>query len=133
MNIPSLARALLFGAILAGTTRAERISGGRFAIDGSPAPQGGGFASGGRFSIQGTVGQPGFAPNSPAGGRFSLDAGFVSAITVVQVAGAPTLAVQILPDGSVRIRWDAAATGFVLQGTADIVAGPWEDAPVKPT
>ena len=102
---PRSCTALFAVLAVAGTAFAETQSGGRFTLEADVIPSGGGHAAGGRYSVVATVAQP--ATESGKAGRFQLDAGFWSPITVQQVVDAPALAIEILPDGMVRLRWAA--------------------------
>jgi hypothetical protein len=117
-------------ALAAGGAPAQNATGGRYSVGGAVLPNGGGHAAGGRYSVDATVDQP--ATESGQAGRFELAAGFWSPVTVQQVVDAPALAIELLPDGKVRLRWAATKAPFVLEGTADLAANQWQDFPTRP-
>jgi hypothetical protein len=90
---------------------------------------GGGTSTNGQYSVSGTIGQPDASGAMNAGG-YSLTGGFWSLISVVQIAGAPTLTVTHSAN-SVTVSWPntgnytlqqnnnlAAATGWATSGFA---------------
>ena len=117
-------------ALVAGTALAQNAAAGRYSVSGAVLPNGGGHAAGGRYSVDATVDQP--ATESGTVGRFELAAGFWSPVTVQQVVDAPALAIEVLPDGMVRLRWAATKAPFVLEGTSDLAANQWQDFPTRP-
>ena len=83
----------------------------------------GGLSEGGGFSLRGsspTVGE------ASAGATFSLQAGSLSVLGVVQVSGLPSLAIEWV-EGEAILVWDGAPE-LGLEQTSDPVAGPWANA-----
>lgn len=117
-------------ALVAGGALPQNAAGGRYSVSGAIFPNGGGHAAGGRYALVGTVDQP--AAESGKTGRFELATGFWTPVTVQQVVDAPVLAIEILPDGMVRLRWAATKAPFVLEGIADPTANQWQDFPTRP-
>ncbi|MGA2750281.1 MAG: hypothetical protein ABSG59_16015 [Verrucomicrobiota bacterium] len=88
---------------------------------------GGGASTGtngdGVYSVSGTVGQPD-ACGAMAGGNYSLTGGFWSLISIVQTAGAPTLAVMHSGSGVV-LSWPSSAMSFTLQQNSNLATTNW--------
>jgi hypothetical protein len=115
----------LFGLLAAlASARAQSYSIDWFTIDG-----GGGTSTGGVYSVSGTIGQP--DAGTLSGGSYSLVGGFWGGVVLVQQAGAPTLFVNNLQNGSVKINWLPNTAGFVLQEAGALNATPvgWSNAP----
>ena len=116
-----------FFAALA-TARAQNYSIDWFTIDG-----GGGTSTGGVYSVSGTIGQP--DAGTMSGGNYSLIGGFWGAVIPVQQVGAPTLFINNLPNGSVKLQWLPNTPGFVVQEAGSLNATPvgWSNAPTAYT
>ena len=99
-----------------------------FTIDG-----GGGTSTGGVYSLTGTIGQP--DAGTMSGGSYSLVGGFWGAVIPVQQVGSPTLFIENLLDGTVRISWAPNTPGFTLQESPTLsgLSIPWANAPVTYT
>ncbi len=99
-----------------------------FTLDG-----GGGTSTGGVYAVSGTIGQPDAGVMS--GGSFSLFGGFWGAFVPVQTAGAPTLQIANLFNGTATISWVPNTPGFVVQQVAALSPVPiiWSNAPVNYT
>src|ERR1051325_3415826 len=95
-----------------------------FTIDG-----GGGTSTGGVYSVSGTIGQP--DAGTLSGGSYSLVGGFWGAVIPVQQVGSPTLFIENLLNGSVRVSWLPNTPGFLLQEAGSLNAAPvgWSNAP----
>src|SRR5689334_3208390 len=100
----------LFASLLAltGGAFAQSYSIDWFTIDG-----GGGTSTGGVYSVSGTIGQP--DAGALAGGSYSIAGGFWGGIVAVQTAGAPSLYITNLLDGTAKISWAPSTPGFVVQ------------------
>ena len=113
-------------AVLGLTARAQ------YAIDWSKIAGGGGTSTGGVYAVSGTIGQPD-ASNALTNGQYAVTGGFWPGVNLVQTPGAPLLASELLPGGSVRIYWPLPATGFVLDQTLSLASPPaaisWSQAP----
>ena len=120
----------LFGAafLIVGAASAQNYSIDWFTIDG-----GGGTSSGGAYSVTGTIGQPDAGISS--GGSYSLIGGFWGAVIPLQQAAAPTLFVQNLQKGNVKVYWVPNTSGFVLQEVGVLNPTPvaWTNAPAAYT
>ena len=116
----------VLGAMLVFTagSSAQNYSIDWFTIDG-----GGGTSTGGVYTLIGTIGQP--DAGTLSGGTYTLAGGFWGAVIPVQQVGAPTLQIENLLDGSVRISWTPNTPGFTLQESPTLLdaAIPWGDAP----
>ena len=86
---------------------------------------GGGMqSSGGVYALSGTIGQPD-AGGALTNGPYSLTGGFwPGAIHLVQSPGAPWLAAEPLPGGSVRLFWRLPAADYLLDQTSALVSPP---------
>ena len=115
-------------AASAGTAAAQTFNIDWFTIDG-----GGGTSTGGVYAVSGTLGQPDAGVAS--GGNYSLIGGFWGAVVPVQQAGAPTLFIANLQNGSVKVTWTPNTPGFVLQEAGMLNPTPiaWTNAPVAYT
>ena len=107
------------------TALAQSFSLDWFTIDG-----GGGTSTGGVYAVSGTIGQPD-AGMPLTNGPYALTGGFWGAVFPVQQAGAPTLLVVNLQNGSVKVSWLPNTPGFVLQEAAALNPLPvaWTNAP----
>ena len=97
-----------------------------YSIDWYKITGGGGTTAGGQYSLTGAIGQPD-AGSAMSGGGYSLTGGFWSLVSVVQTAGAPTLAVSH-SGNSVLVSWPSPSQGFVLQQNATLAPGSWTPA-----
>src|SRR5450756_586009 len=97
-----------FASVLVNSALAQSYSIDWFTIDG-----GGGTSTGGVYSVSGTIGQPDAGASS--GGNYSLIGGFWGAVIPVQTPGAPTLFIQNLQNGDVKVTWLSNTPVFVLQ------------------
>jgi hypothetical protein len=99
-----------------------------FTIDG-----GGGTSTGGVYSVSGTIGQP--DAGTMSGGNYSLIGGFWGAVIPVQQVGAPTLFIENLLNGNVKVYWVPNTPGFVLQEAGSLNTMPvgWSNAPAAYT
>ena len=119
----------IFGLLAAlASARAQNYSIDWFTIDG-----GGGTSTGGVYSLSGTIGQP--DAGTLSGGSYSLVGGFWGAVIPVQQVGAPTLFINNLQSGNVKINWLPNTAGFVLQEAGALSATPvgWSNAPAAYT
>lgn len=91
---------------------------------------GGGISAGGAFALTATIGQE--APGRQTGGNFTLEAGFLPTIVVVQTPGAPNL--QFTRAGTnVVFFWDASVSGFSLEDTAAVLpSASWQNVAITP-
>jgi hypothetical protein len=89
-----------------------------FTVDG-----GGGKSTGAAYLVTGTIGQPD-AGGPLTGGPYLVTGGFWSLISVVQTAGAPTLAIKRTGAG-VSVSWPSPSTGFVLQQSSGMAPAAW--------
>ena len=116
----------LLGAafLIVGAASAQNHSIDWFTIDG-----GGGTSSGGTYSVTGTIGQP--DAGTLSGGGYSIVGGFWGAVIPLQQVGAPTLFVQNLQKGDVKVYWAPNTLGFVLQEAGMLNPTPvaWTNAP----
>src|SRR5215472_16420498 len=83
-----------------------------YSIDWYKIAGGGGTSTNGQFALSGTIGQHD-AGGPMTGGNYSLTGGFWSLISVVQVAGAPTLYISH-SGNTVTVYWQDIA-GWSLQ------------------
>jgi len=113
----------LLGAL--GLSAASLAGAQDFGLDWSGIAAGGGASSGGEFALNATVGEP--DPGALAGGDFSLQGGFWSAI---EPPSPPTLSMRLLGDGLV-LSWPVTAgttvTEFDLQAAPEL-GDPSNDA-----
>ena len=124
-------RHLLVGAaslVLTCTSFAQNYSIDWFTIDG-----GGGTSTGGVYSLSGTIGQP--DAGTLSGGNYSLIGGFWGAVIPVQQVGSPTLYIENLLNGNVKVSWVPNTPGFVLQEAGSLALTPigWVNAPLTYT
>ena len=114
-----------FAGLLASGALAQSYKLEAFTIAG-----GGGTSTGGVYAVSGTVGQLD-ASGTMTNGPYSVTGGFWGAVFPVQQAGAPTLFVVNLQNGSVRLTWLPNTPGFVLQEAAALNPLPvaWTNAP----
>jgi len=114
--------------VFAATSLAQNYSIDWFTIDG-----GGGTSTGGVYSLSGTIGQP--DAGTLSGGSYSLIGGFWGAVIPVQQVGAPTLFIENLSGGNVRVTWVPNTPGFVLQEVGSLTPTPigWVNAPAAYT
>ncbi|MCP5523602.1 MAG: hypothetical protein H7A46_18850 [Verrucomicrobiales bacterium] len=105
--------------------RAEPLTGGSFVLVGAPAT--GGSSEGGTFRITGYVAAAG--ANTSVGEGFGLTCGLLG---LYASPGDPvTLKSQVTGAGTVRLWWKADATGYQLEGTAQLGSrADWQ--PVSP-
>ena len=115
---------IAFAATLALAVYAQ--SGGSFAITSSTIDCGGGTSRGGSFALSGTIGQTDAAPPLVStNGRFQLEPGFWSGVTVQQTPGAPLLKIRLIAAGQAVISWPVSVSGFALEACADLGSGAW--------
>ena len=98
---------LIFGVLLPVWVSAQGYSINWYKIAG-----GGGTSTNGQYALSGTIGQHD-AGGPMTGGNYSLTGGFWSLISVVQVAGAPTLYISH-SGNTVTVYWQDIA-GWSLQ------------------
>jgi hypothetical protein len=103
--------------VFASTSFAQNYSIDWFTIDG-----GGGTSTGGVYSLSGTIGQP--DAGTLSGGSYSLIGGFWGAVIPVQQVGSPTLFIENLFNGNVRVTWVPNTPGFILQEAGSLNATP---------
>ena len=110
--------------VFATTSQAQNYSIDWFTLDG-----GGGTSTGGVYTLNGTIGQP--DAGTLTGGNYTLAGGFWGAVIPVQQVGAPTLQIENLLDGNVRISWTPNTPGFTVQESPTLIGAaiPWVDAP----
>jgi len=103
------------------------------AIDAAVLAGGGGTSTGGVASVSATIGQP--APGVMTGGNVSISGAFWGAVIAVQEIGSPTLAIENLLNGYVRLSWSPNTAGFVLQEASALSGSPisWNNAPANYT
>lgn len=89
---------------------------------------GGGTSTGGVYTLQAVLGQP--AVGRLSGGNYSLEAGFLAAVGLVQTPGAPKLELT-LSNGMARVAWPLPADGFRLQKTTSLEGSPIPWGPVS--
>jgi hypothetical protein len=114
---------LVFGLLISSNGFAQPYSIDWHTIDG-----GGGTSTGGPFTLSGTIGQHD-ASGPMTNGQFSVIGGFWVLPQVIQVTGAPTLAIVPAPPGFVTISWSPATPGFVLQETPTLSPAAWANSP----
>lgn len=88
---------------------------------------GGGTSTGGVYTLQAVIGQP--AAGRMSGGPYTLEAGFLAAVGLVQTPGAPPLQLT-LTNGLARVAWPLPAEGFRLQKTTSLEGSPIPWGPV---
>jgi hypothetical protein len=96
-----------------------------YSINWFKVSDGGGTSTGSVYQVTGTIGQPD-AGGPMTNGQYSLIGGFWSVITVVQMPGAPLLAITFnsqLP--TVTVSWPVSATNYVLQQNSDLTTANW--------
>jgi hypothetical protein len=99
------------------------LGGQDYSIDWSSVDGGGGTSTGGVYAVSGTIGQP--DAGSMSGGIYQLDGGFWSMISVVQMPGAPLLAIYPTRTNAVFLVWPSPSTGYSLQQSADANTTNW--------
>ena len=103
----------------------------QYSIDWYRIAGGGGTSTSGVYSVSGSIGQH-EASGVMSGGNYSVTGGFWGIISVVQTAGAPTLAIAY-SGSNVILSWPTNTTGFVLQSTLYLVpSASWSDASPGP-
>lgn len=101
------------------------LTGGRFSIIGAAVGSGVIARSADqRFGLAGSIVQTGAGRAQSA--RFSLEAGELAFVHVLQMPDAPVLSMQLVPGGRVRFSWPAASPGFILQVCTDLSLGDWK-------
>lgn len=94
---------------------------------------GGAHTPGARFTLTGTIGQPDAAPRfTSSDNRFTLEPGFWSPHSVVQLPDFPPLVMRPGAPGFSVIAWPVAANGFILQSSPDMSPGSWMDIGTRP-
>src|SRR5579864_1615396 len=88
-----------------------------YSIDWYKIAGGGGTSTNGQYAISGTIGQHD-AGGPMTGGNYSLTGGFWSLISVVQIAGAPTLYISH-SGNTVAVYWQNVA-GWSLQQNGSV-------------
>lgn len=88
---------------------------------------GGGTSTGGVYSVSGTIGQPD-AGGPMTNGTYAVTGGFWVLPTVVQVPGAPELAIAAGAPGQAIISWSPATPGFGLQETWSLSPANWTNS-----
>lgn len=113
------------GAVLAvlGSCLVAQNAQAQYSIDWYTIDGGGGTSTGGVYSVSGTIGQP--DAGTMSGGNFTLQGGFWSIVSAVQVAGSPYLTVFRTATNSVLVTWPYPSTGFTLQQSPTLDAGSW--------
>ncbi|MCX8156055.1 MAG: hypothetical protein N3J91_06385 [Verrucomicrobiae bacterium] len=89
---------------------------------------GGGTSTGGVYTLQGVVGQP--AAGRLSGGAYTLEGGFLAAVGLVQVPGAPRLELT-LTNNLARVAWPLPAEGYRLQKSPSLEGSPIPWGPVS--
>ncbi|WCJ59412.1 hypothetical protein NXS98_17100 [Fontisphaera persica] len=89
---------------------------------------GGGTSTGGVYTLQAVIGQP--AASRLSGGPYSLEAGFLAAVGLVQIPGAPKLELT-LTNHLARVAWPLPAEGYRLQKTTTLEGNPIPWGPVS--
>ena len=100
-----------------------------YSIPWSTIDGGGGTSTGGVYSVSGTIGQPDASTAPMTNGQYSVTGGFWALPTVIQVIGAPTLAIAPATPGNATISWSPNAPGFVLQQTSVLSPSNWTNSP----
>jgi hypothetical protein len=103
---------LAFLLIFALASHAQSYDISWYTIDG-----GGGTSTGGVYSVSGTIGQPDAGHLS--GGSYTIDGGFWGMFAVVQVPGAPLLAIKPSAVNAI-LSWPATGQTFTLQQNPDL-------------
>ncbi|MGA2030176.1 MAG: hypothetical protein ABSG87_08905 [Verrucomicrobiota bacterium] len=99
----------------------------QYSIDWYKIAGGGGTSTGGTYQVTGTIGQHDASVQQMTGGNYSLTGGFWSLISVVQIAGAPTLTITH-SGNSVKISWPYPSTGWTLQQNPDLTTASWSSS-----
>ncbi len=131
MKFPILPRPVLMPILVAlalcvaGRPACGELTGGRFSITGAAIGSGVLARSADqRFGLTGTIVQTGAGRAQSS--RFSLEAGELAFVHVLQMPDAPVLSLQLVSGGRVRLSWPAARPGFILQVCTDLSLGDWE-------
>ena len=97
----------------------------QYSIASSTISGGGTTASsaGGTYAIQGTIAQTD-ASGALAGGVLTVTGGFWPGLSLLTTAGAPSLEVEQIDPGHVRIHWLRSAAGFVLDEAVTLASPP---------
>jgi hypothetical protein len=98
-----------------------------YSIDWYKIAGGGGTSTGGTYQVTGTIGQHDASVQQMTGGNYSLTGGFWSLISVVQIAGAPTLTITH-SGNSVKVSWPYPSTGWTLQQNSDLTTTSWSSS-----
>lgn len=85
---------------------------------------GGGSSTNGQFAIAGTIGQHD-ASSRMTNGQYSATGGFWVMPQVIQVTGAPTLAIVRAGPDLATISWTPNTAGFVLQENLNLGTTNW--------
>jgi len=93
-------------------------SGGSFDLSWVTIDSGGGTSKAGQFSLSGTIGQP--DAGVLAGGKFTLEGGFWSGITLQQTEGTPILKIKLIGGGMAVLSWPVNVPGFTLEETPTV-------------
>jgi hypothetical protein len=108
-----------------------RASAQTYTIDWYKISGGGGTSTGGVFQVSGTIGQPD-AGAAMSGGNYSVTGGFWSLFAVVQMPGAPLLAVALTQTNTAVVSWPSPSTGFTLQQNSSVGTTNWTDVGLTP-
>ncbi len=91
------------------------------------ADGGGGMSTGGGYVLRGTIGQP--DAGILTGDGITLTGGFWSYAMLIQSDDRPTLRLRRISPTELMIYWEATGESEILQRTACLASGEWEDDP----
>lgn len=117
---------IAFTGLMAMTAMLHAQSGGQFELISSTIDCGGGTSIGGQFTVKDTVGQP--DAGKLAGGKFTLEGGFWTGISVAQMPGAPLLKIKFSGSNAI-LSWPINVTGYSLEEATSIAGAPWISTP----
>jgi len=119
---------LVIGAILlaAGASPAQSNN---WSLTRASLVGGGGICTNGPIILLAVVGQPAGGPLT--GGSYSLVAGALAQLAVVQTPGAPLLTIA-RSGTNIMLSWSGPATGYSLQESRDLMSGAWADINIAP-
>lgn len=104
-------------------------SGGPYHLSWSTLGGGGGISRGGQFAMSGSV-QP--EAGTLSGGKFKIEGGFWSGITLIESTGTdgPLLKIRLTRGGLAVLSWPLSASDYILEEAAGAVPPTrWSRAP----